>query len=955
MVSAVNVSQPDTYIIRKKRKMNNNPDNDSDSVDFTKLPLEECLTHKLWKARHYGYQELTKKFNNAISVDRDIQRYWSDPQLFNKFVLDTNVIAQEQALVALEALLQLMRPVTKELGNKSWKYSSVWVPSLVERSLSSSRAHTKTTALNCIRILASLDVSIENTVQLMLPFLDKKLPKLLASVLDAVSTLILEFSLFNIENVPQFLQQILGYLSKLAGHADKTVRANALKLILNMFMMVRRDDDYKIFIDDFLVNNLKPIQQRELRGMIAEHDNDMESDTTDYSVKFEKFRREMELARLEAAAAAAAAANASNSGAVGDGMLDQDGDSVMSDARNGAASSGRIFHQTKRVDPFTLLPEETILDKFPPDFYDRVKSAKWKDRVEALEEYYNLVLVKVKRISRRDDYTTLLNTYSQIVSKDVNLQAVALAAQSIHQVFDKLRKPGLSKAYILCVFPELLQRTKEKKQHVIESIRNCLHLICFKFYNPLSVNNDDMLDEILLSMRSRIPQVRLETAQLLTRIIKENGTLITPNDRNYLLKRLNEDNTGITPTVVKLVNDTLPNVRHAAFECMANLINLFGQRYFNDALEHMENIKRTSIEGILKKLEPVPSGGDVNSTPYSSKAVMAGTNSLGPIPSLNKAKKTIPSKRVATSPLRNDILRTKQSNTPVNGSSETLDGSRSTPSVPMSTTATAGGTIPLTRPTTFSGSNLYRADGDHKREINGRLSKLDESLHLATTSSSPSAIPPSPSSLRNPVTTLPPTQISTTPRTTRPTEINGKPERDPKLLQELTRLKETTVQLSQERQSLLEELNKFKKLNEELTVERNTLQNETKMLQSQLSDKDLVISERDYEIDRLNEKIEQLRLREQTRVQTQTQMPEQGTEWFKQQQEPPLLQQFQNPQQAIIDNTISSVNATTNSVPIGTTTLDIAAGSDNIESWKRAAEVTRLLKAKIEKMRARNR
>lgn len=918
----------------------NNPDNDSDSVDFTKLPLEECLTHKLWKARHYGYQELTKKFNNAISVDRDIQHYWSDPQLFNKFILDTNVIAQEQALVALEALLQLMRPVTKDLGNKSWKYSSVWVPSLVEKGLSSSRAHTKATALNCIQLLTSLDISIENTVQLMLPSLDKRLPKLLASVLDAVSTLILKFSLFNIENVPQFLQQILGYLSKLAGHADKSVRANALRLILNMFIMVKRDDEYRIFIDEFLVNNLKPIQQRELRAMIAEHNNDEDIDTTDYSVKFEKYRREMELARLQAAAAAAAA----NS----DGMLDQDGDSVMGDARNGPSSAGGISHQTReKVDPFTLLPEETILDKFPADFYDRVKSAKWKDRVEALEEYYNLVLIKAKRITKRDDYTTLLNTYSQIVSKDVNLQAVALAAQSIHQIFDKLRKPGLSKAYVLCVFPGLLQRTKEKKQHVIESIRNCLHLVCFKFYNPLSVNNDDMLDEILLSMRSRIPQVRLETAQLLTRVIKENGSSITPNDRNYLLKRLNEDNTGITPTVVKLVNDTLPNVRHAAFECMANLINLLGQRYFNDALEHMENIKRTSIEGILKKLEPVSSGGDVDLAQSSSKVVMAGTNSLGAIPSLNMAKKTIPSKRVATSPLRNDILKTKQSNTPAIGSSETLGGLRSTPSVPVATKTPARATTSLTRPATFSGGNLYRADVNHKGDLSGRLSKLDESLHLATSTKSSSAIPPSPSSLRNPVTTLPPTQISTTPQTTRPAaaEISSKPERDPKLLQELTRLKETTVQLSQERQSLLEELNKFKRLNEELTAERNTLQHETKMLQSQLSDKDLVISERDYEIDRLNEKIEQLTLREQTRVQTkQAQMPE-----------PSLLQQFQNPQQAMIDNTISSVNATTNSIPMGTTTLDIAAGSDNIESWKRAAEVTRLLKAKIEKMRARNR
>ena len=918
----------------------NNPDNDSDSVDFTKLPLEECLTHKLWKARHYGYQELTKKFNNAISVDRDIQHYWSDPQLFNKFILDTNVIAQEQALVALEALLQLMRPVTKDLGNKSWKYSSVWVPSLVEKGLSSSRAHTKATALNCIQLLTSLDISIENTVQLMLPSLDKRLPKLLASVLDAVSTLILKFSLFNIENVPQFLQQILGYLSKLAGHADKSVRANALRLILNMFIMVKRDDEYRIFIDEFLVNNLKPIQQRELRAMIAEHNNDEDIDTTDYSVKFEKYRREMELARLQAAAAAAAA----NS----DGMLDQDGDSVMGDARNGPSSAGGISHQTReKVDPFTLLPEETILDKFPADFYDRVKSAKWKDRVEALEEYYNLVLIKAKRITKRDDYTTLLNTYSQIVSKDVNLQAVALAAQSIHQIFDKLRKPGLSKAYVLCVFPGLLQRTKEKKQHVIESIRNCLHLVCFKFYNPLSVNNDDMLDEILLSMRSRIPQVRLETAQLLTRVIKENGSSITPNDRNYLLKRLNEDNTGITPTVVKLVNDTLPNVRHAAFECMANLINLLGQRYFNDALEHMENIKRTSIEGILKKLEPVSSGGDVDLAQSSSKVVMAGTNSLGAIPSLNMAKKTIPSKRVATSPLRNDILKTKQSNTPAIGSSETLGGLRSTPSVPVATKTPARATTSLTRPATFSGGNLYRADVNHKGDLSGRLSKLDESLHLATSTKSSSAIPPSPSSLRNPVTTLPPTQISTTPQTTRPAaaEISSKPERDPKLLQELTRLKETTVQLSQERQSLLEELNKFKRLNEELTAERNTLQHETKMLQSQLSDKDLVISERDYEIDRLNEKIEQLTLRGQTRVQTkQAQMPE-----------PSLLQQFQNPQQAMIDNTISSVNATTNSIPMGTTTLDIAAGSDNIESWKRAAEVTRLLKAKIEKMRARNR
>ncbi|CAB4067589.1 CKAP5 [Lepeophtheirus salmonis] len=68
-----------------------------DDSAYLKLPVEERCTHKIWKARLHGYEEVVKLFN---SLDGDDEQWRKFHGLIKKFVMDINAVAQEKGLQA---------------------------------------------------------------------------------------------------------------------------------------------------------------------------------------------------------------------------------------------------------------------------------------------------------------------------------------------------------------------------------------------------------------------------------------------------------------------------------------------------------------------------------------------------------------------------------------------------------------------------------------------------------------------------------------------------------------------------------------------------------------------------------------------------------------------------------------------------------------------------------------
>uniref|UniRef100_A0A1B0DHG2 XMAP215/Dis1/CLASP TOG domain-containing protein n=1 Tax=Phlebotomus papatasi TaxID=29031 RepID=A0A1B0DHG2_PHLPP len=70
-----------------------------EDTEFKKLPVDERCVHKLWKARVDGYEEAANIFRE---IDDEKSPEWNKfLGLVKKFVVDSNVMAQEKGPVSL--------------------------------------------------------------------------------------------------------------------------------------------------------------------------------------------------------------------------------------------------------------------------------------------------------------------------------------------------------------------------------------------------------------------------------------------------------------------------------------------------------------------------------------------------------------------------------------------------------------------------------------------------------------------------------------------------------------------------------------------------------------------------------------------------------------------------------------------------------------------------------------
>lgn len=75
--------------------------------DFTKLPLDERFAHKNWKVRKEAYETATKEFKTAQHNAPIVKEFTNDSALWKAAVADANVAAQQEALAAYCAFLEI--------------------------------------------------------------------------------------------------------------------------------------------------------------------------------------------------------------------------------------------------------------------------------------------------------------------------------------------------------------------------------------------------------------------------------------------------------------------------------------------------------------------------------------------------------------------------------------------------------------------------------------------------------------------------------------------------------------------------------------------------------------------------------------------------------------------------------------------------------------------------------
>ncbi|ONH68929.1 Spindle pole body component alp14 [Cyberlindnera fabianii] len=592
----------------------------AEEPDYSKLPLDERIAHKVWKVRLEAYQEITAQFQKSANEhDECFTPYISNPEIFKKIVIDSNVAAQEAGITALCVLLEYSGPTA------CIKLRSAVVPGLCEKGLTSAKAATKQKTTDALMWLVELDTP-DPVIELMLPYLTAKLPKLVSGT---VKTLCEIYTQFGARTVNPKL--VLPSLPKLFSHADRNVRAETSNLTVELYKWMGPALEQVLFAE------LKPVQQKDLTKAFEKVKDEKPTQT-----RYLKSQREAMEAEKDQGGAATSP---------------DDSDVVMGGAEDSADAAP--------LDPYDMVDPVNVLGKIPSDLATRVAAAKWKDRVEVLTETQK-EMNAMKYAD--DDYLDLVRILAKC-QKDANIQVVSLAANCIELMAKGLRQ-RFHKYYQIVLSP-LLERCKEKKPSVLDALNGALDAVF------ASTSLTDVLQETLEAMKHKTPQVRLASCQFLIRCMK--NTLSAPTK-----SEIDE----IVTAAKKLVGDTLPDVRTCGFEAVGTLMKITGERELNAALDSIDDIKMKKIKEFFENAEvkaklsapkpraPVaaasssaPSSRTTKTASSSSSAASAkrrsmigkpgGLSSTGATSLKKKTAtsstangSTIPSKRGPTSPLK---------------------------------------------------------------------------------------------------------------------------------------------------------------------------------------------------------------------------------------------------------------------------------------------------------------
>lgn len=197
--------------------------------------------------RQAAYDEMKKQFTSSGSeTDGCFRPFLDNPGIFKKIVTDANVVAQENGVGALCAFLEFGG------SNACLRTRSTVVSPLIEKGLGSSRAGTKRNAIDAILWYIELDTP-DPVIEELIPFLSHRTPKLVVASTNSITEIIRAFGAKTVHVKP-----IIPLIPKLFAHADKNVRAEANQLVIEL---------YKWLGDSFsqlVLPDLKPVQQKEL-------------------------------------------------------------------------------------------------------------------------------------------------------------------------------------------------------------------------------------------------------------------------------------------------------------------------------------------------------------------------------------------------------------------------------------------------------------------------------------------------------------------------------------------------------------------------------------------------------------------------------------------------------------------------------------------------------------------
>ncbi|KAK9424482.1 putative TOG domain-containing protein [Seiridium unicorne] len=498
--------------------------------DYSSLPLTDRWVHKVWKVRKSAYEEAAKQFETTPDeYDPSFRPFNQDPSLWKGAVTDSNVAAQSDGIAAFCAFLKFGG---KENCTRSRNHV---VTPICEKGLISTRPATKASSIEALLLLVELDVP-GPVIEDILPALSAKLPKVVAAALAALTTIFHNYGCKTADPKP-----VLKILPKVFGHADKNVRAEATNLAVEFYRWLR-DAMKPMFWGD-----LKPTQQSDLEAQFEK-------------IKAEGPPKQERLLRSQQEAAARAPA----AGSAGEEAYDEGDDA----------------EEPGEVDAFDLAEPQELLSKVPANFHENLASSKWKERKEALEALY--ALLNVPRI-KDGDYGEINRGLAKCM-KDANIAVVTQAAQCIEVLAKGLRK-SYGK-YRSVVMAPIMERLKEKKASVADALGAALDQVF------LATSLSECMEDITTYLVHKNPQVKEGTMKFLVRSLRTTRDVPSKQEIATLVE-----------FAKKLLAESSEGLRSGGAEVLGTIMKIIGERAMNPHLEGLDDIRKNKIKEYFETAE----------------------------------------------------------------------------------------------------------------------------------------------------------------------------------------------------------------------------------------------------------------------------------------------------------------------------------------------------------------
>ncbi|KAI0374798.1 ARM repeat-containing protein [Pilatotrama ljubarskyi] len=494
--------------------------------DFNAIPIPDRLAHKNWKARVSAYEALVKIFQTTASdSDPAFKPYINNPDTLKKIATDANAVAQEKGLECLVAFV-------KYAGENAARTREVVVPALVEKCFGSARAGTKAQAMELSLQYVEVENGAAGVVDNILPGLGAKQPKTVAGCVTVLREIVRQFGTSVTPPAP-----VLKALPKIFAHSDKTVRAEGTQLAHVLYQYIG------LGIEPWLAD-LKPVQVKELKEAFEELE------------KEGKGRGSLKPERLTRAGAREAEAAA--------------------EAGDDAEEGGAPPEEEAPPDPRMFAEEVDITSKLPANFQASVKSSKWKERKEALDELLTLVNA-TPRVKDASELGEVIRSLATCVQKDANINCVMVAANCLEGLAKSMM--GSFARYRESTVPPMLERLKERKANVTDAIGNALDAIF------ATTTLTDILPDALPALNSKNPQVKEGTLKFIARCLSQSPTPIPAPQ----VKPLSE-------ALASLLEDSFEGARNEAAVCLGTLMKMVGERPLNALMDGLADVRKAKVK-----------------------------------------------------------------------------------------------------------------------------------------------------------------------------------------------------------------------------------------------------------------------------------------------------------------------------------------------------------------------